>query len=143
MSVHLFLFSRHFNNNKGAFIDEQKELSLPQPRGPFRVHKDLSAKIIVFKLVPGFDDDSVMTIVTHATSLKAIVFEMYGTGNGPPRAVLLSAISLAKQKGEPKKKIMQLHSFVLHPANDIIDEMLSWPTSQFCLANITILLSTY
>lgn len=43
----------------GANITLSKELTLPQPRGPFRVHKQLDSKILVLKLVPGFDDDSI------------------------------------------------------------------------------------
>ena len=66
----------------GAFINENKELALPPPRGPFRVHKTLEAQVIVLKLVPGFDDECIHAMVKYSTSLKAIVLEMYGTGNG-------------------------------------------------------------
>jgi L-asparaginase len=67
----------------GAFINENRELALPQPRGPFRAHKTLEAKVIVIKLVPGFDDECILALVTHSKALKALVLEMYGTGNGP------------------------------------------------------------
>jgi L-asparaginase len=67
----------------GAFINENRELALPQPRGPFRAHKTLEAKVIVIKLVPGFDDECISALVTHSKKLKALVLEMYGTGNGP------------------------------------------------------------
>jgi L-asparaginase len=83
----------------GAFIRENRELVLSQPRGPFRVHKQLEAKVLVIRLVPGFDDECIMALVTHSKNLKAIVFEMYGTGNGPPKSALLDAIKLAKSKG--------------------------------------------
>ena len=56
---------------------------MPQPRKPFRVHKVLEAKVIVLKLVPGFDDECIHAMVAHTTQLRAIVLEMYGTGNGP------------------------------------------------------------
>jgi hypothetical protein len=39
----------------GAFINENRDLALPPPMGFFRVHKTLQAKVIVLKLVPGFD----------------------------------------------------------------------------------------
>ena len=86
----------------GAFINERKELALPQPRGPFRVHAQLEAKVIVLKLVPGFDDECIHALVEHSTQLKAIVLEMYGTGNGPVdhsgKGTLVDAIQKAKSK---------------------------------------------
>lgn len=85
----------------GAFINENRELALPQPRGPFRVHKTLEAKVIVIKLVPGFDDECILALVTHAKGLKALVLEMYGTGNGPTEkgGGLIDAVKTAKEKG--------------------------------------------
>lgn len=85
----------------GAFIKERKELALPQPRGPFRVHTQLEAKVIVLKLVPGFDDECIHALVEHSKQLKAIVLEMYGTGNGPitqGKGSLVDAIERAKAK---------------------------------------------
>ena len=86
----------------GAYIEERRELALPRPEKPqpLIVHKELDAKIIVLKLVPGSDDESILTLVEHARKLKAIVFELYGTGNGPShKEVLIRAIRLARQKG--------------------------------------------
>ena len=86
----------------GSYIEERRELALPHPEKPLPliVHKELDAKIIVLKLVPGSDDDSILTLVEHARKLKAIVFELYGTGNGPShKEVLIKAIRLARQKG--------------------------------------------
>jgi L-asparaginase len=87
--------------NLGAFIQENRELVLPQPRGPFRVHKTLEAKVLVIKLVPGFDDECIIALITHSKDLKALVLEMYGTGNGPSQkgSGLLNAIQLAHKKG--------------------------------------------
>jgi len=84
----------------GAYVEEREELALPMPTLPLVVHKSLEAKIIVLKLVPGFDDESVYVLVEHSRNLKAIVFEMYGTGNGPShKEVLIDAIKLAHTKG--------------------------------------------
>ncbi len=84
----------------GAFVHENKELFMPQPKGPFRVHKRLEAKVIVIKLVPGFDDECILTMVEHSTNLRAIVLEMFGTGNGPSnKGPLIKAISQATEKG--------------------------------------------
>lgn len=85
----------------GAFIHENRELYLPQPRGPFRIHKTLDSKILVLKLVPGFDDECIHTLVEHSTAVRGIVIELYGTGNGPShdKGALMSAISKARQRG--------------------------------------------
>ena len=88
----------------GAFIDVNRELTLPPPRGPFRVYKKLTSTVIVLKLAPGFDDESITAMIRHSTSLKAVVLEMYGTGIGPlnrgsDKGSLLSAIIEAKTKG--------------------------------------------
>jgi len=84
----------------GAYINDNIELALPQPRGPFRVHTKLDAQVIVLKLVPGFDDECIAAMVEHSTTLRAIVLELYGTGNGPSnKGGLLEAIARAQKKG--------------------------------------------
>eukprot|EP01036_Dinobryon_divergens_P033470 gene33470-43256_t len=83
-----------------ASIRINRELCLRPPRGAFRLHKTLNSKVIVLKLVPGFDDSMIHALIEHSTELKAVVLEMYGTGNGPSsKESLLSAIKLAKDKG--------------------------------------------
>lgn len=59
----------------------------------------LDAHVIVLKLVPGFDDECVYSLINYSKTLKALVLEMYGTGNGPTKAGLVEAIKLAKKKG--------------------------------------------
>lgn len=86
----------------GAFIHERRELFLPQPRGPFRIHTHLEAKVIVLKLAPGFDDECVLALVEHSQQLRALVLELYGTGNGPVssgKGGLMDAIVRARSKG--------------------------------------------
>jgi L-asparaginase len=88
----------------GAFINERKDLSLPQPKAAFKAHKNLESGIIVLKLAPGFDDESIFAMIEHSKNLKAIVLEMYGTGNGPSKSTtdkggMLDAIKLANSKG--------------------------------------------
>lgn len=83
----------------GAFIQENKSLALPPAKNPLRVHLTLEAKVIVLKLVPGFDDEGIMAMVEHSRNLRGIVLEMYGTGNGPSnKSTLLDAIALATKK---------------------------------------------
>lgn len=83
----------------GSVIIERKDLALPQPRGPFRAHTTLNSNIIVLKLIPGFDDESIFALVNGSKNLKAIVLEMYGTGNGPSKSGLIDALKLAQSKG--------------------------------------------
>ena len=86
----------------GAFINERRELFLPQPRGPFKIHTHLEAKVVVLKLVPGFDDECVHALVEHSQQLRALVLELYGTGNGPVssgKGGLMDAIVRARSKG--------------------------------------------
>lgn len=84
----------------GSSIKEQRDLFLPPPKGSLKVHKKLEANVIVIKLVPGFDDESIQILVRHARNLKAIVLELYGTGNGPSgKKILLDSIKEARAKG--------------------------------------------
>lgn len=86
--------------NIEASIRVNRELCLTPPRGAFRVHKTLNSKVIVLKLVPGFDDSMIHALIAHSTELKAVVLEMYGTGNGPSsKESLLNAIKMAREKG--------------------------------------------
>lgn len=64
----------------GASIQFSRELLLTPPRSSFRTHKTLEANVIVLKLVPGFDDEAIESLIKHSNSLKAIVLELYGTG---------------------------------------------------------------
>jgi L-asparaginase len=61
---------------KGVNINSNRNLCLHPPRGAFRVHKTLEAKVIVLKLVPGFDDEMIMALIQNSTTLKALVLEM-------------------------------------------------------------------
>jgi L-asparaginase len=84
----------------GSSIIENTELVRPAPKGRLQVHKTLDAHVVVIKLVPGFDDESIQALVRYSTSLKAIVLELYGTGNGPSKKQgLLESIKEAKSKG--------------------------------------------
>lgn len=62
----------------GTIIRQKLDLALPQPRGPFRAHTKLESNMVVVKLVPGFDDESIFALISGSKGLKAIVLEMYG-----------------------------------------------------------------
>jgi len=84
----------------GCNISENKHLFLPKPSQPLKVHLALDAHVVVIKLVPGFDDECIFALVQYSKTLKAIVLELYGTGNGPSKKQsLLEAIEAARTKG--------------------------------------------
>lgn len=90
----------HYLATLGTTIRQRRDLVLCVPNGPFTVNKNLDGKVIVIKLVPGFDDESIQALVKYSMKLKAIVLEMYGTGNGPNKKdSLLSAIRAARERG--------------------------------------------
>lgn len=75
-------------------------LCLSPPRGRFRVHRVLETNVAVWRMIPGFEDDYIVASIEHATRLRAIVLELYGTGNLSSRkASLITALSDAISKG--------------------------------------------
>ena len=77
----------------------RSDLAMPPPRSVFRVHKKMDSHIIVIKLVPGFSDDAILAIIRHSETLRAIILEMYGTGNAPnSRTGLLDAVRMASER---------------------------------------------
>lgn len=40
---------------------------------------------VVYKLIPGFDDEALLIVSRYTTKLRAVVLELYGTGNSPSR----------------------------------------------------------
>jgi L-asparaginase len=83
----------------GVNITCRKDLALRVPRRPFRVDRRMNRNILVIKLVPGFDDVTIIDMITQSKNLRAIVLEMYGTGNAPARRTgLVEAIKIARSK---------------------------------------------
>ena len=73
---------------------------LAQPKGRFRVHSELDTNVAVWKMAPGFDDEYIVASITHSRKLRAIVLELYGTGNMSSRKQsLLDALAAAVVKG--------------------------------------------
>ena len=66
-------------------IDENYHLFRPSPRGSFKINIPMDAGIIILRLVPRFDDASIMAMVNAArdTNLKGLILQLYGTGNLP------------------------------------------------------------
>ncbi len=83
----------------GVNLELRPDLAVPPPRKPLTVHKEMSADIIVVRLVPGFSDDAIFAIINHS-NLRALILLIYGTGNAPStRSGLLEAVRLATGKG--------------------------------------------
>ncbi|CAM9825658.1 unnamed protein product [Ascophyllum nodosum] len=84
----------------GVTMQYQRDVMLPPPRRAFRVHTRMDSRVVVIKLVPGFDDDALLAVVEHCYALRAIVLELYGTGNSPSRREdFVRFIQSAKAKG--------------------------------------------
>lgn len=92
----------------GANIKERLDLVMPAPKGPLIVHKQLDAHVVVIKLVPGFDDESIHALVQYSRSLRAIVLELYGTGKSHPEVLVqmneFPLISPFTQEMAPQRK---------------------------------------
>eukprot|EP00571_Detonula_confervacea_P013991 CAMPEP_0172305202 /NCGR_PEP_ID=MMETSP1058-20130122/6536_1 /TAXON_ID=83371 /ORGANISM="Detonula confervacea, Strain CCMP 353" /LENGTH=513 /DNA_ID=CAMNT_0013016729 /DNA_START=8 /DNA_END=1549 /DNA_ORIENTATION=+ len=70
----------------GIAIKENEHLALPPARGVLRVHTRMDTRLLALRLVPGFDDNILMHTITagaESGSLRALVLQLYGTGNAP------------------------------------------------------------
>jgi len=61
----------------GVNLEISSHFSLP-PRKTMRVHKKMDSNLIVIRLVPGFEDDSLIAMVIHSTQLHGIILLLYG-----------------------------------------------------------------
>jgi L-asparaginase len=70
----------------GITIDENEHLLLPPAKGALRVHSRMDTRLLTIRLVPGFDDGMLNEMIRHnldSGTLKALVLQLYGTGNLP------------------------------------------------------------
>jgi L-asparaginase len=69
----------------GINIEENHHLFRPPPRGSFKINTQLDTRMITLRLVPGFDDASILAMIDAArkTQLKGLILQLYGTGNMP------------------------------------------------------------
>lgn len=60
----------------------------------------LATSIAVWRMVPGFDDEYVVLSIAQSSNLRAIILELYGTGNLSARKeTLIRALTDAVKKG--------------------------------------------
>jgi len=86
----------------GVAIEEASWLTLPQARGALRVHRGMDTRLLVMRLVPGFDDAVLRAAFTSAegSGLRALVLQLYGMGNLPSgKRSLLSTLAEATDRG--------------------------------------------
>jgi len=85
----------------GLSVQVNKQLLLPQPKARFKVHVTMDFRVVVIKYVPYFDINALMRLAMNGgNTCKAIVLELYGTGNAPQNEPqMLKALQAAKQNG--------------------------------------------
>jgi L-asparaginase len=87
----------------GIAIDENEHLVLPPPKGALRVHTRMDTRLLTIRLVPGFDDQMIRTIIESNSEqhrIRAIVLMLYGTGNLPSvKESFIQILADASDKG--------------------------------------------
>lgn len=85
----------------GISIEEANHLALPQARGSLRVHRSMDTRLLAIRLVPGFDDAVLRHAVASTDSgLRALVLQLYGTGNLPSdKRELVDTLAAATERG--------------------------------------------
>jgi L-asparaginase len=87
----------------GITINENEHLMLPPAKGALRVHSRMDTRLLTIRLVPGFDDTVIADIIARNTErpmLKALVLQLYGTGNLPSaKQRLIQLLADARDKG--------------------------------------------
>jgi L-asparaginase len=85
----------------GISIEEASHLFMPQARGALRVHRSMDTRLLAVRLVPGFDDLVLRSAITNTDiGLRAVVLQLYGTGNLPSaKSSLLETLTEARERG--------------------------------------------
>lgn len=87
----------------GITIEENTHLHLPPPRGALRVHTTMDTRLLTIRLVPGFDDGMIKSMIdaqAEKNSLHALVLQLYGTGNIPSvKKSFITLLADAADKG--------------------------------------------
>lgn len=84
----------------GVNVETRKDCALMPPTSPFRTFTKMETGIVTVKLIPKFDDEPLKVMVEHSKNLRAVIIEMYGTGNAPgEKKGLLDVLMLCKGRG--------------------------------------------
>jgi L-asparaginase len=70
-------------------------------RGALRAHTVMEPRLITIRLVPGFDDGVIRYAIEAASEsgLRALVLQLYGTGNLPSAKGGIHALARTQDKG--------------------------------------------
>eukprot|EP01065_Artemidia_motanka_P053302 TRINITY_DN985_c1_g1_i1.p1 TRINITY_DN985_c1_g1~~TRINITY_DN985_c1_g1_i1.p1 ORF type:complete len:451 (+),score=160.21 TRINITY_DN985_c1_g1_i1:191-1354(+) len=81
-------------------IAENAGIALRQPRTRFHLHRDMCTRIVVLRLVPGFNDAALINLLSGdaATLPLAVVLQVYGSGGCAMKDGLLALTRLAAEK---------------------------------------------
>lgn len=86
----------------GTVVKYRRHLALHHPRLQLKIHKKMFEEILVIKLVPGFSDKAFFNLLgpqTKDPGVRAIVLELYGTGNAPShKETLLTMLDFCKKR---------------------------------------------
>ena len=86
----------------GVALNSRYDLALrrgPGEAATCRAFTDMETKILVFRMIPGFDDAALHRCL-ESRELKAVVLELYGTGTAPARRVgFIAALRVAARNG--------------------------------------------
>ena len=78
---------------------------LAPPKGRLRVHLSMEARMVVIKMVPNVDLAPLVRLASVGTdTCRAIILELYGTGNAPKLAPRLV-------EGSRRRPVVRLHRF--------------------------------
>jgi len=83
----------------GVNVETRRDLAIRAPSAAFKVFKKLEKSIVTIRLIPGFDDEPLLMMVTHSKDLRAVVLELYGAGNAAGKGTLMQVLAKCKEKG--------------------------------------------
>lgn len=82
----------------GVEIDVERDLLVPQPKGPLRVPPQRPAHVAVLPIFPGISAELLERVLAPPT--QGLVMEAYGVGNGPNNdPALLAVLQAASERG--------------------------------------------
>ncbi len=87
-------------------VVNNKALYKPNRRKKLKVHKTLESNIMLLKIFPGMNSDTVKHIFSYR-GLKGLIIETYGTGNATNSAWFIESIKEVIKRGVPVINITQ------------------------------------
>ena len=92
----------------GTELVVQNSLVLPHPTKPLELFPEMNRDVLALKLLPGLGLDALGALLAATPPLKAVVLELYGSGNAPQR-VVVDAVRRATALGVLVVVLSQCH----------------------------------